>query len=115
MNTWNIYVKTSEYFYVLCSSTNNTLERYNKEMNKDFMGRKPNFFLFIIVCEENSNHQYKVQGILREEKMVIFFHKSARINEVPTMYISYIYNGKFFKKKEKYRKGTCTSKTVKKV
>lgn len=47
MNTWNIHIKESEFFYELQNRTNNALENYNKKMNKAFMGTKP---FCLIVC-----------------------------------------------------------------
>ena len=114
MHTWNIHMKDAEYFYVLRNRTNNALERYNKKMNKAFLGMKPSFFLFVDVCEDESRDQYRVQGLLREGKMVIVHHKSARINAVPAIYESHVYTGKSYKKQKQYTNGTRSSKRVKK-
>ena len=108
-------MKESEYFYVLQNRTNNALESYNKKMNQAFLGTKPSFFLFVEVCEDKSRNQYRVQGLLREGKMVIVYHKSARINKVPAIYITHVYTGKSYKKNKVYKTGTRSSKRVKKV
>ena len=114
MHTWNIHMKEAEYFYVLRNRTNNALERYNKKMNKAFLGMKPSFFLFVDVCEDKSRDQYRVQGLLCEGKMVIVHHKSAQINSVPAIYVSHVYTGKSYKKQKQYTSGTRSSKRVKK-
>lgn len=108
-------MKTDGYFYVLCDRTNNILERYNRTMNKTFLGLTPNLFLFVEVCEDESRDQYRVQGLLHEGKMVMVHHKTSRINKVSCMYKVYVYNGKATKKTKKYTKGTCVSKRAKKV
>ena len=109
MNTWNIHIKDAEHLYVLCNLTRNALERYNKEMNKAFLGTKPSFFLFIIICKDESRNQYRVQGLLCEGKMVIVHHKLAQINAVPSIYTTHVYTGKTFKKKKQYKTGTRSS------
>ena len=84
-------------------------------MTGEFLGTKPSFFLFVDVCKDESRNQYRVQGLLREGKMVIVHHKSAWINKVPAIYITHVYTGKSYKKKKVYKTGTRSSKRVKKV
>ena len=81
-----------------------------------FWGVKSNFFLFVVLLEDESRDQYRVQCLLQEGKMEIVHHKLAQINEVPLMYIRHKYNGKPFKKTKKSREGIRSNpKIAKKV